>query len=150
MQSLSLIGIQGRAWLNDENWAMPAIILMSIWGVGVKHINYLAALQDIPRDLQDAAALDGAGAWHRFQYITLPLLTPVTFYLLVVNIIAAFQVFTPTYLLTGGGPNNSTLTMPLYIYLNAFAWNKLGYATTLSLFLFLIVLLLTCAVPSGR
>jgi multiple sugar transport system permease protein len=140
---LSLIGIRGPAWLSDEKWAMPAIILMSIWGVGVNMLIHLAALQNIPPELQDAAALDGAGAWHRFQYITLPLITPVTFYLIVVNIIAAFQVFTPTYLLTRGGPNNATLTMPLYIYLNAFAWNKLGYATTLSLFLFLMVLLLT-------
>lgn len=140
---LSLIGVQGPAWLNDEQWALPAIILMSIWGVGVNMLIYLAALQNIPQDIQDAAALDGAGVWHRFLFVILPLLTPVTFYLIVVNVIAAFQIFTPTYLLTRGGPNNATLTLPLYIYLNAFAYNKLGYATTLSFFLFIMVLLLT-------
>jgi multiple sugar transport system permease protein len=139
----SLFGLQGPAWLHDEKWAMPAIILMSIWSVGVNMLIYLAAIQNIPRDLQDAAALDGAGFWNKFRYIIMPFISPITFYLVVVNVIAAFQVFTPTYILTGGGPNNATLTMPLYIYLNAFAWNKMGYATTLSIILFLIVLMLT-------
>lgn len=140
---LSLVGIQGPAWLHDEKWAMPAIILMSLWNVGVNMLIYLAAIQNIPNELLDAASLDGAGKLQQFRYITLPFLTPITFYLIVVNLIAAFQVFTPTYILTRGGPNNATLTMPLYIYLNAFTWNKLGYATALSIILFLLVFLLT-------
>jgi multiple sugar transport system permease protein len=140
---LSLFGMQGPAWIHDEKWAMPAIILMSIWSVGVNMLIYLAAIQNIPKELQDAASLDGASKFQQLRYVTLPLLTPITFYLIVVNVIAAFQVFTPTYILTRGGPNNATLTMPLYIYLNAFTWNKLGYATALSIILFLLVLLLT-------
>jgi multiple sugar transport system permease protein len=97
----------------------------------------------VPAELHEAAALDGAGHWPRFRHVTWPLISPVTFYLLVVNLIGSFQVFTPSYVLTRGGPNNATLTLPLYIYLNAFAWGRLGYASMLALFLFLLVLALT-------
>jgi multiple sugar transport system permease protein len=140
---LALIGIRGPLWLQDEAWAMPALILMSLWTVGTNMVVYLAALQGVPRDLQEAAALDGAGRWARFRYVTWPLISPVTFFLVVVNLIAAFQVFTPTYILTRGGPNNATLTLPLYIYLNAFAWGRLGYASALAMVLFLLILALT-------
>ena len=140
---LAVIGIQGPGWLQDEAWAMPALILMSLWNVGTNMVVYLAALQGVPQDLQEAAALDGAGRWARFRHVTLPLISPVTFFLLVVNLIGAFQVFTPTYVLTRGGPNNATLTLPLYIYLNAFAWGRLGYASALALVLFLSILALT-------
>ena len=112
---LALVGIRGPAWLQDEHWAMPALILMSLWNVGVNMVIYLAALQDVP----------------------------VTFYLIVVNLIGSFQMFTPTYILTRGGPNNATLTLPLYIYLNAFSWGNLGYASTLSFILFLFIAILT-------
>ncbi len=142
-QGLALLGIAGPAWLQDERWAMPALILMSLWGVGVNMVVYLAALQGVPADLHEAAALDGAGRRARLWHITLPLISPITFYLLVVNLIGAFQLFTPTYILTRGGPNNATLTLPLYIYLNAFAWGKLGYASALALVLLVIVLLVT-------
>ena len=142
-QLLDLIGIRGPAWLFDENWAMPALILMSLWLVGVNMVIYLAALQNVPKDLQEAAALDGAGRWARFWHITWPLISPVTFYLLIVNLIGSFQVFTPTYILTRGGPNNATLTLPLYIYFNAFSWGELGYASALSVVLFVAVVALT-------
>ncbi len=140
---LAQVGIRGPGWLQDESWAMPALILMSLWGIGTSMVVYLAALQGIPQELNEAASLDGAGGWRRFRHVTWPLISPVTFFLVVVNLIGAFQVFTPTYMLTQGGPDNATLTLPLYIYLNAFAWGRLGYASTLALVLFAVVLMLT-------
>jgi multiple sugar transport system permease protein len=140
---LAYVGIRGPAWLQDEAWAMPALIVMSLWGVGTTMVIYLAALRDVPQELIEAAALDGAGRWARFRHVTWPMISPVTFYLLVVNTLASFQVFTPIYILTKGGPNNATLTLPLYIYLNAFSWGRLGYASALSAVLFLLVLALT-------
>jgi multiple sugar transport system permease protein len=140
---LAEVGIRGPGWLQDEAWAMPTLILMSLWYAGTSMIVYLAALRGVPQELQEAAALDGAGAWARFRHVTWPLISPVTFFLLAVNLIAAFQVFTPTYLLTRGGPNNATLTLPLYIYLNAFAWGRLGYASALATVLLAVVLVLT-------
>lgn len=140
---LAAVGIRGPAWLQDEAWAMPALILMSLWNVGANLIIYLAALQGVPQDLHEAAALDGAGRWARFRHITWPLISPVTFFLLVVNLIGSFQVFTPTYILTRGGPNNATMTLPLYIYFNAFVWGRLGYASALALVLFALILALT-------
>ena len=140
---LALVGIAGPAWLQDENWAMPALMLMSVWHVGVNMLVYLAALQAVPPELHAAAALDGAGRWQRFRHVTWPLLSPVTFYLLVVNLIGVFQFFTPAYVLTKGGPNNATMTLPLYLYLNAFTWANLGYAAALAWVLLLLVLMIT-------
>lgn len=141
--SLALVGIRGPAWLQDEQWAMPALILMSLWSVGINMVIYLAALEKVPLTLHEAAALDGAGQWRRFRSITWPMLSPITFYLIIVNIIGSFQIFTPTYILTRGGPNNATLTMPLYIYFNAFNWGNLGYAATLATLLLFTVAALT-------
>ncbi len=140
---LALIGIQGPGWLFDKHWAMPALILMSLWSCGINIIIYLAALQNVPRDLLEAAALEGATRWNRFWQVVWPLLSPVTFYLAVANVIGAFQVFTPSYLLTHGGPDNATLTLPLYIYLNAFSWGRMGYAAALGMMLLVAVLVLT-------
>lgn len=140
---LALAGINGPAWLQDETWAMPALMLMSVWHVGVNMLVYLAALQEVPLALHEAATLDGAGRWQRFRYVTWPLLSPVTFYLLVVNLIGVFQFFTPAYVLTKGGPNNATMTLSLYLYLNAFAWANLGYAAALAWVLLLLVLAIT-------
>ena len=114
---LAPVGIRGPGWLQDEAWAMPALILMSLWNVGTNMIVYLAALQGVPQDLHEAAALDGAGRWARFRHVTWPLISPVTFFLLVVNLIGAFQVFTPTYILTRGGPNNAHADpAPLHLF----------------------------------
>jgi multiple sugar transport system permease protein len=140
---LGLLGVRGPGWFYDPHWAMPALILMSLWNVGVDMVVYLAALQNIPHELHEAATLDGAGNWSRFWHVTWPLISPATFYLLIVNVIAAFQVFTPTYLLTRGGPEQATLTLPLYIYLNAFSYGKMGYATALSLLAVLVILVFT-------
>jgi multiple sugar transport system permease protein len=133
-------------WLTDERWAMPGLILMSLWSVGTMMLTFLAGLQGVPEELQDAAHVDGAGAWHRFRHITLPLLTPTIFFNLVISLIASFQVFTQTYIMTGGGPANATLTYALYLYRNAFEYFKMGYASALAWILFFILLALTALV----
>ena len=125
---LGLLGIQGPAWLHDADWAMAGLVLMALWNVGVNVVVYMAALGNVPAVLHEAAALDGAGAIARFRHVTWPALTPATFYLAVVNAIAAFQVFTPGYVLTGGGPDDSTLTTALYTYETAFRSGQPGYA----------------------
>jgi multiple sugar transport system permease protein len=130
---LGLVGIRGPAWLQDPTWAMPAFIVMGLWNVGVNVIVFLAALNTVPRELLEAAALDGAGRVARFRHVVWPALTPIAFYLAIVNAIGAFQVFTPTYLLTSGGPESSTLTIALYTYQNAFAFGRLGYASALAI-----------------
>ncbi len=140
---LSLVGIDGPAWLRDPAWAMPAMVLMGLWNVGINVVIYIAALDTVPRDLHEAAELDGAGRWARFRHVTWPALTPVTFYLAVVNAIAAFQVFTPAYLLTGGGPRDATLTTSLYTYETAFTAGQLGYASAMTLVVLALVVLIT-------
>jgi ABC-type sugar transport system permease subunit len=140
---LGLIGIDGPAWLRDAAWAMPSMILIGLWNVGINVVVFLAALSTVPRELHEAAALDGAGAVARFRAVTWPALLPVTFYLAIVNAIAASQVFTPSYVLTGGGPDDATLTTALYIYQVAFARGQLGYASAMAVLVFVAVLALT-------
>ena len=140
---LGVVGIDGPAWLRDPTWAMPAMIRVGLWNVGINVVVYLAALSTVPRELNDAAALDGAGPGARFRYVTWPALLPITFYLAIVNLIAASQVFTPTYVLTSGGPDDSTLTTALYLYQNAFDYGRLGYASAMAIVVFLGVAVLT-------
>jgi multiple sugar transport system permease protein len=142
---LGLFGIDGPAWLRDPTWAMPAMVLIGLWNVGVNVVVYLAALATVPQDLHDAAALDGANARAQFRYVTWPALMPVTFYLAIVNLIAASQVFTPTYVLTRGGPDDATLTTALYLYQTAFGAGRLGYGSAMAIAVFLAVLLITAA-----
>lgn len=141
--ALVRVGLQGPAWLQDERWAMPAMILIALWSAGSSTLVYLGALQNIPAELKEAAVLDGATWLKVLQCIVWPLISPATLYLFVANTIGSFQVFTPFYLLTQGGPDFSTLTLPLYIYLNAFSWGKMGYAALLALILFCVVFVLT-------
>lgn len=143
---LSNIGIHGPSWLGDERWAMPSLIVMSLWGVGAAAIIYLAGLQGIPTDLYEAAEVDGARGWARLWYITLPLMTPVLFFQLITGIIGALQVFTQAYIMTNGGPNNATLFFLLYLYQNAFQYFRMGYASLLAWVLFLYILVLTLLV----
>ncbi|HXG26959.1 MAG TPA: sugar ABC transporter permease, partial [Candidatus Binatia bacterium] len=142
---LAALGIDGPGWFHDPDWAMAAIVLMGLWNLGVNVVVYLAALRTVPNDLHEAAALDGAGEWARFRFVTWPALTPVTFYLAVINVIAASHVFTPTYLLTAGGPEDRTLTTALYTYEVAFRSGQLGYAAAITLVMFAIVVLITAA-----
>ena len=145
---LAKFGIQGPGWLNDPNWAMPALVIMSLWGVGGGMIIYLAGLQGVPTALYDAAKVDGASLWQRFWYVTLPMMTPVIFYNLVMGLIGAFQYFTTVYVATGGSgsPARATLFYNLYLYQNAFKYFEMGYASSMAWILFVIVLLLTMLV----
>ena len=140
---LRRVGIQGPAWLISERWALPALIFMSLWSVGGAMIILLAGLQDIPQHLYEAAALDGAGEIAKFRHITLPMLSPVLFFNLVLGIIAGFQYFAQAYVMTQGGPLNATLFYALYLYLNAFNFLKMGYAAALAWILFLIIIVVT-------
>lgn len=131
-------------WLSDQNLAMPAVILMSIWaGVGFSMVIYLAGLQSVPEDLYDAAKVDGAGAFSRLRYITIPMLRPTTLFLLVMGVIGSFQIFTQIFVMTNGGPVDRTTTMVFYIYEAAFKFYEMGYASTLAYVLFLMLLGLT-------
>lgn len=143
---LDKIGIRGPAWLVDEQWAIWALILTSLWTAGGSMLIFLAGLQSIPADLYEAAAIDGAGIWSKFRNITVPLLSHVTFFNLILGVIGALQVFTEGFVLTRGGPNNSTMLLSIYLYRNAFEYLKMGYASALAWVMFLIVLVLTLLV----
>ena len=140
---LSLVGIKGPGWLSSTDWALPAMIIMSLWGVGGGMITYLAGLQGIPTALYEAATIDGATKWQRFWRITLPLITPVIFYNLVTGIIGAFQYFTAAYVMTNGGPANATLFYNLYLYRNTFRYGRLGFGSTMAWFLLFVVMVMT-------
>jgi len=140
---LKMIGIEGPGWLTSEKWSKPGLILMSLWGVGSWIIIYLAGLQGVPEQLYEAAEVDGATKLQRFLYITVPLMTPTIFFTLITGLIGAFQVFTQAYIMTNGGPVNSTLFYALYLFRNAFNYLKMGYASAMAWILFLIVLVLT-------
>lgn len=140
---LSYVGIRGPSWLGDPAWALPSLVLMSLWGVGAGAIIYLAGLQGIPTDLYEAAEVDGARGWDRFWAITIPMMTPVLFFQLVTGLIAALQIFTQAFIMTDGGPNNATLFLLLYLYRNAFQYFRMGYASALAWVLFAYILVLT-------
>jgi multiple sugar transport system permease protein len=140
---LGLIGVAGPNWLYSEEWALPSLIIVSLWGVGNSMLIYLAGLRSVPVELYEAASLDGAGTLRRFFAITLPMLTPTLFYTLVTGIIASYQVFLNAYIITSGGPNNATLTMVLYVYRKAFQEFDMGYASAVAWVLFLIILAFT-------
>ena len=145
---LAKIGIKGPGWLQDPQWAVPALVIMSLWGVGGSMIIYLAGLQGVPTALYDAAKVDGANLWQRFRHVTLPMVTPVIFYNLVMGMIGAFQYFTVVYVATDGtgSPARSTLFYNLYLYQNAFKYFDMGYASAMAWVLLLIVLVLTMLV----
>jgi multiple sugar transport system permease protein len=140
---LSWFGIKGPGWLQSPDWALPALIIMSLWGVGGGMIIYLAGLQSIPTTLYEAATIDGANMWQRFTRITLPLITPVIFYNLVIGIIGTFQYFTNAFVMTNGGPANATLFYNLYLYNNTFRYQRLGYGSALAWLLLFMVLIMT-------
>ena len=141
-----LSGIKGPSWLLDERWVLPAFVLMSIWGIGGGMVIYLAGLQSVPTELYEAAELDGAGPFERFGHVTLPWISPVIFFNLVMGIIGSFQVFTNAYVMTRGGPNNASLFYLLYLYQNAWEYFKMGYASALAWIAFAITMALTLLV----
>lgn len=142
---LSLVGVTDLPkWMGSTRWAMPAIIIVSIWqNLGYAMVLFLAGLQNIGKDVHDAAALDGATGWDRFWHITLPLLSPTTFFVLVISIIGSFQVFELVLVMTKAGPANATNTLVYYIYQNGFQFYQMGYASAAAMVLFLIVLAFT-------
>ncbi len=143
---LSKIGIQGPQWLASTKWAKPAIAIMGIWAGlgGYNTVLYLAALQGVPRDLYEAAMVDGANPWQRFRYVTWPTLSPTTFFIFIMSVIGGFQGgFMQAYLMTGGGPAFSTTTINYYIYNNAYVWFKMGYASAIAWILFIFVFAVT-------
>ncbi len=143
---LAKIGIEGPRWLRDYYWAKPAIMIMGSWAAigGTNMILYLAGLQGIPRQLYEAAEIDGANGWHKFRYITYPALMPTTFFIFITSVIGGFQGgFEAAYVMTGGGPAGATTTVSYYIYNHAFQWFNMGYAASISVVLFAIVLVVT-------
>jgi multiple sugar transport system permease protein len=134
------------AWLQEPKWAMVAFIVMSLWTVGGPMIIFLAGLQSIPEVYYEAAEIDGAGPWAKLRNVTLPLMSPIIFFNLVIGIISSFQVFVNAYLITQGGPKNSTLFLVLYIYRTAFQSQKMGYASALSWLLFFILMVFSFVV----
>jgi multiple sugar transport system permease protein len=140
-------------WIYSDHWAMPALILMSVWGAGGAMMIFLAGLQNIPEQFYEAAAIDGAGRWRAFVHITLPQLSPTIFFNLVMGIIGGFQVFMEAFMVPSspGGPGNSTLVYVLYLYRKAFEHNEMGYACALGWMLFAAILAVTLlVVGSGR
>jgi len=147
---LGNIGIQGPKWFWDPDWALPTVALMSVWRVGGSAIIYLAGLQNIPRQLYEAAETDGANGWTRFWKITLPLLTPTIFFQLIIEMIDSFKVFTEAFVITQGGPLKATYFFLLYFYEEAFRNFNMGYASALALVLTVIILAVTVFVNRTR
>lgn len=130
-------------WLTDPGWALPALAFMSMWGVGHTVIIFLAGLQDVPRDLYESAELDGAKAWQRLWNITIPMISPVIFFNLIMGIIGTLQVFAVPFIMTGGGPARATYFFTMYLYDNAFTYLKMGYASAMAWLQLLLILCLT-------
>jgi oligogalacturonide transport system permease protein len=138
-QALDWVGAEPVNWLGEPAYAMFTVVLLRLWQFGSAMVIFLAGLQGIPNDLYEAARLDGASRWQMFRRITLPLLTPVVFFNLIMQVIQAFQEFNGPYVITGGGPLKSTYLLPLMIYDEAFKYFEVGYASALSWCLFIIV-----------
>jgi multiple sugar transport system permease protein len=138
---LSLVGIQGIDWLGDPQWAMPAIIVMAVWkNFGYNMIIFIAGLQNIPGELYEAASIDGAGRLQQFRSITLPMLAPTTLFVSIITMIGYFQLFAEPYVMTQGGPLNSTLSIVLLMYQQGFRWWNMGYSAALAFVLFAFIL----------
>jgi multiple sugar transport system permease protein len=153
-QLLQTVGIRGPAWLGSEQWAKLALIIVSIWSsLGFNMLLYLSALQNVPVEYHEAAKIDGANMWQRFWFITWPMITPTTFFILTTSIIGAFQTFAQVHLMTrgggpgaiGGGPRWSTLTVVYYLWLNGFNYYQMGYAAAIAWILGIAIMIFTVA-----
>jgi multiple sugar transport system permease protein len=158
---LQTLHLPAPGWMSDPRWSKPALVLVTIWGMGGTMVIFLAGLQQVPSALYEAAVVDGASAWQRFRNVTIPLLSPVILFNLIMGIIGSFQYFTTVYVMTSGvgasgtsgtgaqgvgGPENSTMVYPLYLYQNAFLYFRMGYASAMAWVLFLIVAVLVVLV----
>ncbi len=148
---LAVLGIEGPGWLLDETWAMPAVVLVSVWkDMGFFGLILLSGMISIDRGYYEAAELDGAGAWTKFLRITLPLMTPSIFYVLIVSLINAFQLFPQIMIMTDGGPNGATQVMVERIYKYGFRYYRMGYAAAFSWILFVIIMVCTFIQMKGQ
>ncbi len=138
--ALGSLGVAPIDWLGDPTWAMPAIIIMAVWkNFGYNMVVFIAGLQNIPEELHEAATLDGAGAWHRFRHITLPMLAPTFVFVGLITMIGYFQLFAEPYVMTQGGPVRSTVSLVLLMYEEGFRWWRMGYAAAIAFVLFAIM-----------
>ncbi|ABY92398.1 sugar ABC transporter permease [Thermoanaerobacter brockii subsp. lactiethylicus] len=140
---LSIFRINGPMWLNDENWVKFTIVLLSQWGAGGTALIFMAAINDIPKDLYEAAMLDGATGWQTFWKITLPLMSPAILYYLITATIGAVQIFDLPQIMTGGGPANASLSYVMYLYRHAFRYLHMGIASAMAWILFIVTIILT-------
>lgn len=140
---LAVVGIDGPPWLGSPVWAKPSLIFMQTWLVGGSTLIYLAALQDVPRSLYEAAEVDGATAFRKLISITMPMVTPAFLFSLLTGLIGAFQVFTTAWIMTQGGPVKSTEFYVYYLYMNGFRFFRMGYASSMAWILFIIVLIVS-------
>jgi multiple sugar transport system permease protein len=147
---LGFFGIPNIPWLAAPEWAMPSLILVSVWGVGATVVIFLAGLQDVPRTLYEAAQIDGAGSWSLMRHVTIPMISPVILFNLVIGLIAAFQVFSLPFIIFGagvqgdsGGPLNSVLMYSVQLFTEAFKYFNMGYAAAMAWILFIIIFILT-------
>ena len=140
---LSIFRINGPMWLNDENWVKFTIVLLSQWGAGGTALIFMAAINDIPKDLYEAAMLDGATGWQTFWKITLPLMSPAILYYLITATIGAEQIFDLPQIMTGGGPANASLSYVMYLYRHAFRYLHMGIASAMAWILFIVTIILT-------
>ncbi len=139
---LSLLGVGQIDWLGDPTFSMPAIILLAVWkNFGYNMIIFIAGLQNIPEELYEAASIEGATAWQKFKSITVPMLAPTSLFIGVITMIGYFQLFAEPYVMTQGGPLNSTLSIVLYMYQEGFRWWNIGYSTAIAFLLFVIILI---------
>ena len=136
---LAFFGIAGPSWLQDMSWSKPSLIIMGLWGVGAGMIIWLAGLKGIPEHLYEAAEVDGAGVWSKFINITIPMLTPYIFFNLIMGLIGTFQIFAQSYIMTQGGPMNSTMFYVYHLFNTAFRYLEMGTASAMAWFLFILV-----------
>ncbi|QDU70908.1 carbohydrate ABC transporter permease [Mucisphaera calidilacus] len=148
--ALSLVGLEGPLWLGDPNWTKNTLVLSQVWQIGGTMVLFLAGLQDVPRSLYESAELDGANGFQRFWNITIPMVSPVIYFNLIMGIIGAMQEFVkPFIMLPDGGPERSALLYAVYLYMHAFKYNNMGYACAMAMVLFLIILILTYVAHTG-
>jgi multiple sugar transport system permease protein len=141
--ALSAVHINGPGWMFSAAWSKPTFVLMGVWAVGAPMVIYLAALQGVPQEMYEVADLEGAGPWQRTRHVTLPMISPAILFNVVLALVAAFQYFTQAFVMTGGGPTDSTLFYSLYLYEQAFSYLHLGYASAMAWILFVIVVVVT-------
>lgn len=147
-QILGFFGLPQPSWLTSEVWIYPALSIIGLWGIGNFMLINLAGMQSVPSELYDAAKIDGAGAWKQFRHVTIPMISPILLYNLIIALVGTFQYFTQAYVLTNGrgDPNNATLFINLDLFREAFVYNKMGYGSAIAWLLFVLVMILTLAI----